>query len=197
MASYCMLCTTGSWKFPLTLGIIGILIGAIFLLFPNLSLTLVIYFFAAIALIVGILLLIAAIFLARDSGSFFAVPLVLGVIAVVLAVYSFINPESIAAFLAIMIGVGCIIAGLIGAFNALFQPAPVIRRALLATGGFLLAGLGIIILLFLQHSVILIFQLLGAFLIIAGVVALIGAVVMAVRCRSKEPGVIDADFREI
>ena len=203
MATYCMLSTAGSWKFPTVLGIIGLLIGAIFLFFPHLSLTLVIYLFAAIALIAGILLLAAAAFLAKGSGGFFAVPLVLGVIAVILAVYSFLNPESTATFIAIVIGAGCIIMGLIGAFTALFQPAPAFRKALLAVGGFVLAGLGIIILLFLQRSVLLIFQLLGAFLLIAGAVALIGAAVIMLRRKPNEPGrrpddpsVIDAEFRE-
>ena len=127
MASYHVLCTTGSWKTPFTLGIIGLLLGGIFFLFPDLSLTLVIYLFAVIALLIGIILLAAAAFLARGSGGFFAVPLVLGVIAVILAVYSFLNPESTATFIAIVIGAGCIIAGLIGAFTALFQPAPAIQ----------------------------------------------------------------------
>jgi uncharacterized membrane protein HdeD (DUF308 family) len=196
MASYCMLCTTGSWKFPATLGIIGLLIGGIFVLFPDLSLTLVIYLFAVIALLAGIILLTAAAFLAKGSGGFFAVPLVLGVIAIILAVYSFLNPESTATFIAVVIGAGCIIAGLIGAFTALFQPAPVIRKAILAAGGFLLAGLGMVILIFLQRSVVLIFQLLGAFLFVAGTVAVIGAVVLWLRGRSCEPCVIDAEFRE-
>jgi uncharacterized membrane protein HdeD (DUF308 family) len=195
MASY-MLCTTGSWKFPLTLGIIGLLIGGIFFLFPDLSLTLVIYLFAVIALLIGIVLLVAAVVLARGSGGFFAVPLILGVIAVILAVYSFLNPESTATFIAIVIGAGCIISGLIGAFTALFQPAPAFRRALLALGGFLLTGLGIVILLFLQRSVVIIFQLLGAFFMVAGTVAIIGAGVLWWKGRSCQPGVIDAEFRE-
>jgi len=199
MASYRMLWTTGSWKSPFTLGIIGLLLGGIFFLFPDLSLTLVIYLFAVIALLIGIILLAAAAFLAKGNGGFFAVPLVLGVIAVILAVYSFLNPESTATFIAIVIGAGCIIGGLIGAFTALFQPAPAIRRALLAVGGFLLAGLGMIILLFLQRSVVLIFQLLGVFLVAAGAVAIIGAFVLLWKGRSGrsyDPRVIDAEFRE-
>jgi len=194
-----MLWTTGSWKTPFTLGIIALLLGGIFFLFPDLSLTLVIYLFAVVALLIGIILLAAAAFIARGSGGFFAVPLVLGVIAVILAVYSFLNPESTATFIAIVIGAGCIIAGLIGAFTALFQPAPAIRRVLLAAGGFLLAGLGMIILLFLQRSVVLIFQLLGAFLVAAGAVAIIGAFVLLWKGRSggsNDPRVIDAEFRE-
>ena len=194
-----MLWTTGSWKTPFTLGIIALFLGGIFFLFPDLSLTLVIYLFAVVALLIGIILLAAAAFIARGSGGFFAVPLVLGVIAVILAVYSFLNPESTATFIAIVIGAGCIIAGLIGAFTALFQPAPAIRRVLLAAGGFLLAGLGMIILLFLQRSVVLIFQLLGAFLVAAGAVAIIGAFVLLWKGRSggsNDPLVIDAEFRE-
>jgi uncharacterized membrane protein HdeD (DUF308 family) len=194
-----MLWTTGSWKTPFTLGIIALLLGGIFFLFPDLSLTLVIYLFAVVALLIGIILLAAAAFIARGSGGFFAVPLVLGVIAVILAVYSFLNPESTATFIAIVIGAGCIIAGLIGAFTALFQPAPAIRRVLLAAGGFLLAGLGMIILLFLQRSVVLIFQLLGAFLVAAGAVAIIGAFVLLWKGQSggsNDPRVIDAEFRE-
>ncbi len=197
MASYGMLCTTDSWRYPLTLGIIGLLIGGMFFFFPDLSLRLVIYLFAVIALLAGIILLAAAAFLAKGSGGFFAVPLVLGVIAVILAVYSFMNPESTATFIAIVIGAGCIIAGLVGAFTALFQPAPAIRRVLLAAGGFLLAGLGIVILVFLQRSVVLIFQLLGAFLMVAGAVAIIGAIVVLLRGGPSEPGVIDAEFREV
>ena len=181
------------------LGSSALLLGGIFFLFPDLSLTLVIYLFAVVALLIGIILLAAAAFIARGSGGFFAVPLVLGVIAVILAVYSFLNPESTATFIAIVIGAGCIIAGLIGAFTALFQPAPAIRRVLLAAGGFLLAGLGMIILLFLQRSVVLIFQLLGAFLVAAGAVAIIGAFVLLWKGRSggsNDPRVIDAEFRE-
>lgn len=195
MVSYCMLCTTGSWKFPAAVGIIGVLIGGIFLLFPSLSLTLAIYLFAVIALLSGIALLAGAAFLARGGSGVCSVPLVLGVIAVILAVYSFLSPEKVAGLFAIVIGLACLLAGMVSALTALSQPAPVARKALVAGGGVLLAGLGIFFLVSLGQSMILVFQVLGGFLVIAGAVALAGAVILWRRGRSCEPGVIDAEYR--
>jgi uncharacterized membrane protein HdeD (DUF308 family) len=185
--AYGAICTSGSWKSLLVLGIFGVVLGSLLFLFPETSLHVIIILFGVLAILIGIGLFIAAWAISRSGGMFFAVPLVLGICALLLGFVSFVNPELIAAFGAVVLAILLIIGGLSGAISAVFYPGSGIRRLLSAIGGILLAVLGILILFTPLLSGILIVRILGAFLIGAGVVVLTGSVIQAFRERSCPP----------
>jgi uncharacterized membrane protein HdeD (DUF308 family) len=198
MVSYCLLCTTRSWKLPFGLGIGAILLGSLLFLYPSQALTVMIYLIGAIAVFIGIVLLFIAWLVSRAGSPFALLPLVFGIAVFALGAAAFIYPEVVGMFIAIIIAVLCIIAGLAGAFTGGFQKGPLLRRAAISIGGIALAALGVAILLYPELTTTGIMQILGAFILIAGVVSLIGSVILWIRMRSCMPGVIDVQdqYRE-
>ena len=196
MAACCGVWTNGSGRYHLTLGIIGMVVGTIFFLFPDLSLYLVIYLFAFIALLAAVVLFALALFTSRGSGGFFFVPLSLGILALLIAVVSLLCPDCVAAFIAVLIGAVCLLLGLGWVVTAGLQPVPGGRRLVTVTGGIILAALGILIMLYAPLTLPVIFQLIGVFLIVAGAVSAIGGLVLWRRERSPDPRVIDVYIDE-
>jgi len=191
-----MVWTAGSWKLPFILGITGMVIGSVFFFFPDLALHILTILFALIALIVAVILVGFALVISRGSGGFFLVPLSLGILALLVALASLSYPGLVGALIAVLIGAACLIAGLGGAFTAGLQPGPGVRRLLVAAGGVILAVLGILILLHRELTLVLAFQIVGAFLIVAGAVAVLGAMVLWRRERPRDPRIIDVYIDE-
>jgi uncharacterized membrane protein HdeD (DUF308 family) len=183
MPSFCMMNTTGSWKFPLALGVIAMIIGALLFFLPAQSLLFIVYLFGFIAIVIAIMLFASAWSISRSGSSSFAIPLILGIVALIIGLVSFINPGIIGAFFAVIFSILFIISGLAMLFSAFFGGRPVPLRLLTAAGGIVLAAIGISILLYTALTAELIVQLIGLFFIGAGVVALIGAVLLCRRSR--------------
>ena len=198
MASYCLLCTTRSWKLPLVLGIIGILLGSLIFFYPTQALTVLIYLIGAIAILVGIALLFIAWTVSRVGSSFALLPLIFGVLVFVLGIASFLYPELVATFIAVIIAILCLIVGFGGAFTGASQNGPPLRRAAIGIGGIALAVLGIAILFYPDLTTTVIVQILGAFFVIAGVASFAGSMILWIKRRSCPPGVIDVQnqYRE-
>lgn len=191
MVSYCLLCTTRSWKLPLGLGIAAIVLGSLLFLFPSEALTVLIYLIGAITIFIGIVLLLIAWMVSRAGSVVALLPLAFGIAVIALGAAAFIYPGVAGAFIAIIIAAFCIIAGLAGAFTGGFQKGPLLRRAAISIGGIALAALGVAILLYPELTTTGIMQILGAFILIAGVASLIGSVILWIRMRPCVPGVIE------
>jgi uncharacterized membrane protein HdeD (DUF308 family) len=185
--AYWMACGSESWKPPLVAGIIFLVLGGLLFFFPEGSLRLFIFLFGVLAFIAGIALFIGAWMLSRSGGMFFVVPLILGICAVFLGILSFTDPGLIGAFAAVLLGILLIIGGLGGAFSALTRPGSAIRLALGLIGGIISALLGFLILFYPRLSSLAIVRIIGAVIMAAGIIALIGAVVLALRERSCAP----------
>jgi uncharacterized membrane protein HdeD (DUF308 family) len=185
--AYWVVCERGAWKPPLVLGIFSLMLGALLFLFPETSLHLIIFIFGILAVLIGIGLFIVAWAISQSGGMFFVVPLIFGICALLLGFVSFANPLLIGAFGAVVLAILLIICGLGGAISSIFHPGSGIRRVLTAIGGIILAVIGILILFTPILSGVVIVRILGAFLIGAGIVTLIGSVVQAFRERSCPP----------
>jgi uncharacterized membrane protein HdeD (DUF308 family) len=198
MVSYCLLCTTGSWKGPLVLGIVGILLGSLFFLYPSQVLRILIYLIGTIAILIGMVLLFIAWTISRAGSPFGLIPLIVGVIVFVLGVSSFLYPELVGTFIAVVLAILCLIVGLGGAFTGASQNGPLLRRLAIGTGGIALAVLGVAILLYPELTTTAIVQILGAFIFIAGVASLAGSAILWIRRRSCASRVIDVQnqYRE-
>jgi len=198
MASYCLLCTTRSWKPPLVLGIVGILLGSLIVLYPSQALRVLIYLMGTIAILIGIVLLFIAWTVSRAGSPFALLPLIFGVVVFILGVSSFLYPELVATFLVVIIAILCLIVGLGGVFTGASRNGPLLRRAVIGIGGIALAALGVAILLYPELTTTAILQILGAFIFIAGVASLAGSAILGIRRRSCGPRVIDVQdhYRE-
>jgi uncharacterized membrane protein HdeD (DUF308 family) len=185
--AYWMACGSESWKPPLVAGIIFLVLGGLLFFFPEGSLRLFIFLFGVLAFIAGIALFIGAWTLSRSGGMFFVVPLILGICAVLLGILSFTDPGLIGAFAAVLLGILMIIGGLSGAFSAITRPGFGSRRALGLIGGIVIALLGFLILFSPRLSSLAIVRIIGAVIMGAGIIALIGSVVLARRERSCAP----------
>jgi uncharacterized membrane protein HdeD (DUF308 family) len=187
MPSFCMMSTAGSWKFPLALGVIAIIIGLLLFFLPGQSLRFIVYLFGFIAVIIGIMLFASAWGISRAGSSSFAIPLILGIVAFIIGLVSFINPGIIGAFFAVIFAILFIISGLGMLFSALFSGRPVPIRLLVAAGGIVIGAIGISILLYTDFTAELIVQMIGLFLIAAGIIALVGALLL---CRRSKRSVV-------
>jgi uncharacterized membrane protein HdeD (DUF308 family) len=185
--AYWVVCERGAWKPPLVLGIFSLMLGALLFPFPETSLHLIIFLFGILAVLIGIGLFIAAWAISQSGGMFFVVPLIFGICALLLGFISFANPSLIGAFGAVVLAILLIICGLGGAISSIFHPGSGIRRVLTAIGGIIFVVIGILILFTPILSGVLIVRIMGAFLIGAGIVTLIGSVVQAFRERSYPP----------
>ncbi len=185
--AFWMACGSESWKPPLVAGIIFLVLGSLLFFFPEGSLRLFIFLFGVLAFIAGIGLFIGAWILSRSGGMSFVVPLILGICAVLLGILSFTDPALIGAFAAVLLGLLMIIGGLAGAFSAISRPGSGSRRGLGLIGGILVALLGFLILFWPRLSSIAIVRIIGIVFMAAGIVALAGSAILALRERSCAP----------
>jgi uncharacterized membrane protein HdeD (DUF308 family) len=195
MPSYRMMSTTSSWKFPLVLGILAIIIGAMLFFFPEQSLRFIIYLFGFIAVIIAIILFASAWGISRSGSSSFVVPLILGIVTLIIGLVSFLNPGIIGAFFAVVFSILFIVSGLALLFSALFSWRTASHRLLMAAGGIALAAIGIAILLYTAFTAELIVQLIGLFFIVSGVAGIIGALVLYRRSKQTVVAEWDDDQR--
>lgn len=165
----------GSWKFPAVLGILGVIIGSLLILFPGQAIRIAIYLFGAFAIIIAIILFAIAYGMSRGGGGLAAVPAIIGIVALIIGVVSFVNPGIIGAFAAVLFSLIAIISGFALFFSSVITLRPLAQRILAAAGGIFLAAIGISILFYTEVTSQLVVQLVGVFFIAAGVIALIGA----------------------
>jgi len=185
-----MLCTTGSWKLPMGVGILSILLGSMLFFFPAFSLRLILFLFGFFAFLAAIILFIFAWNFSRAGGMFFILPLVLAIAAFLIGIVAVTDPALIGAFMAVIIAVLCIIGGLSMAFTAVFNEGYIPRRALMGIGGAVLALLGIAILFYTRFSVEAIVRMVGLFFLGAGIIFCLGGLVIRWKGRScaVDPG---------
>ena len=190
MAFYCILNASNPRHIPLVsgiaAGIAAILLGSLFLFFPEISLRIIIYLTGAAAFILGILLFALAWKLARSGTPAFAVPVIFGVCAIVIGIVSWLNPGIIGAFMAVIFAFACLVGGLGMAFVAVYMAISPLRKVLIATGGMTVAIIGILTLFYPQLSATVILQLVGFFLMGTGVIVLAYVVTVWRRERSPE-----------
>ena len=161
--------TDNAWPLLAGLGLFAILLGALLLFFPLQSLRFMLSLLGILSLVIGLILIVGAAKMLRDGTSFFLIALIPGICALVLGVVVFTNPGLVEAFLALIFGFGCLIAGLSAAGAGIFQEGPAIRRILSFASGCLLAGIGILVLLDPQGAAELALRLAGLLLAAAGV----------------------------
>jgi uncharacterized membrane protein HdeD (DUF308 family) len=182
MASYCMMCRTGSWKPPLTVGILSMVLGILVIAFPSATLFVLLTLLGAAALIIGIGFIALALFLGRAGPGIFLGFLALGICSAAIGVYTLIEPGVVQSFLAVLLGAVLIIAGLGTIFTGLSQAESAGRRALIVIGGVVVLLVGFYLIFFPGLSSIVIMQVFGALLFVIGS----GMIISALVCKKRE-----------
>lgn len=184
MAFVCRMNPGGSWRFPVALGILGVVVGILLILFPEQAIRITIYLFGLFAILIAVILFAVAYGMFRGGGAVAAVPAIIGIVFLIFGLVSFVNPGIIGAFMAVLFSLLAIVAGFGLLFSSVFTVRPAVMKILVAAGGIFLAAIGISILFSTQATSQFIVQLVGAFFIASGVISLIGALVM--RGRQEE-----------
>ena len=184
MAFVCRMNPGGSWRFPVAIGILGVVIGVLLILFPEQAIRITIYLFGLVAIIIAVILFAIAYGMSRAGGAVAAVPAIIGIVFLIFGLVSFVNPGIIGAFMAVLFSLLAIIAGFGLLFSSVFTVRPAAMKILVAAGGIFLAAIGISILFSTQATSLFIVQLAGAFFIASGVISLIGA--LLIRGREEE-----------
>ncbi|MDD1714655.1 MAG: DUF308 domain-containing protein [Methanoregulaceae archaeon] len=178
MVFVCRMNPGGSWRFPVALGILGVVIGVLLILFPEQAIRITIYLFGLVAIIIAVILFAIAYGMSRGGGAVAAVPAIIGIVFLIFGLVSFVNPGIIGAFMAVLFSILAIIAGFGLLFSSVFTVRPAAMKILVAAGGIFLAAIGISILFSTQATSLFIVQLAGAFFIASGVISLVGALLM-------------------
>ena len=183
--------TDSAWPLLAGLGLLALLLGALLLFFPVQSLRLMLSLFGILSLIIGLILLFAAAKMLQDGTSLFLIALIPGICALVLGLAVFTNPGLVEAFLAVIFGFGCLVAGIAAAGAGIFQEAPPLRRIMTLLTGFLLAAIGILVLLDPQGAAELALRLAGLLLAAAGVFL----IVEGIRQRGQRDPLENPEYR--
>src|SRR5512139_2134456 len=135
MAFVCRMNPGGSWRFPVALGILGVVIGVLLLLFPEQAIRITIYLFGLLAILIAVILFAVAYGMSRGGGAVAAVPAIIGIVFLIFGLVSFINPDIIGIFMAVLLSLLAIVAGFGLLFSSVFSVRPVAMRILTAAGG--------------------------------------------------------------
>ncbi len=177
MPSYCLMRGGGSRGLAAGLGIAAIVIGFILFFFPEQALRFSIYLFGLVAVVIAVILFACSAGMSRSGGGLLAVPLIFGIVALIIGLLSFFKPDIMGIFLAVIIALLAIIAGLGMIFSAIFSLRSTIVRILTCIGGILLLAFGISTLIFTGYTAAVTVKIVGIFLICGGVIAIIAALV--------------------
>ncbi|MDD1667334.1 MAG: DUF308 domain-containing protein [Methanomicrobiales archaeon] len=177
----------------LALGSLALLTGGLFLLFPRESLRVMLSLAGVLGLVLGVILLVSAARMIQDGTPAFLIALIPGICALVFGVVAFANPGLIVAFIAVILGFACIIAGLGAAGAGIFQEGPALRRLGTLAAGFLLAAIGLLVLLDPRGGTVLALQLAGLLIAAAGVILL----ALGIRARYTRNPLENPEYRVI
>jgi uncharacterized membrane protein HdeD (DUF308 family) len=169
-----------AWPVALLAAIGMLAVGVLLLVWPKATLTIVAILIGAALIVTGLLRLFDGITAHGETGGMRAADIVIGLLAVVVGLYCLKHHSLTVLVLALVVGMYWIIHG-IGDLITAATSAGVPGRGLRAIGGLFSLAAGLVILFWPGVSLILLLTILGAWLLLYGVVL----AVLAFRLRSE------------
>lgn len=163
-------------------GIVGVAIGMLAILWPAITIAVLVGIFAVYALIDGIMNLIIGLDRSAVQGRSWA-HIVQGILGIVAAVLTFVWPGITALVLVLFIGSWAILTGVLEIVAAIRLRKVITGEWLLALSGLLSVAFGVLVLAFPGAGAIGIAFILGAYAAAAGVVL----IALGVRLRTLAP----------
>jgi len=169
-----------AWPVALVASLGMLAVGIILLVWPQATLTVVAILIGAALLVAGVFRLFSGITARGENGGMRAADIIVGLLAIVVGLYCLKHHSLSVLILALVVGVYWIIHG-IGDLITAATATGVPGRGLLAFGGVFSLAAGLVILFWPGVSLILLLTILGAWLLLYGVVL----AVLAFRLRSE------------
>ena len=169
-----------AWPVAMLAALGMLAVGILLLVWPQATLTIVAILIGAALLVTGVFRLFNGITSRGESGGMRAADIVIGLLAIVVGLYCLKHHQLTVLVLALVVGVYWIIHG-IGDLITAATASGVPGRGLLAFGGVFSLAAGLVILFWPGVSLILLLTILGAWLLLYGVVL----AVLAFRLRSE------------
>ncbi|MGD0750941.1 MAG: HdeD family acid-resistance protein [Anaerolineales bacterium] len=160
-----------NWWVVLLRGAVAILFGALALVWPGLTLEILVLFFGAYVLVDGIFAIIAA-FTHRAGHDRWWVLLLEGLVGIAAGVITFIIPGAATLALLYLIALWAIVTGLLEIVAALGLRKEIQGEWLLAISGIVSLILGVLLLIFPSAGEVTIIWLIGVYAILFGAVLL-------------------------
>jgi uncharacterized membrane protein HdeD (DUF308 family) len=169
-----------AWPAVLLAALGMLAVGVLLLVWPKATLTIVAILIGAALIVAGLLRLFDGITADGETGGMRAADIVIGLLAIVVGLYCLKHHSLTVLVLALVVGVFWTIHG-IGDLITAATSAGVPGRGLRAIGGVFSLAAGLVILFWPEVSLILLLTILGAWLLLYGVVL----AVLAFRLRSE------------
>lgn len=169
-----------AWTAALAAALGMIAIGILLLAWPSATLTVVAILIGAALLVAGVLKLVEGIVASRESSGMRAADIVIGILAIVAGLYCLKHHALTVLLVALVVGALWIIHG-VGDLVIAASAGPVPDRGLRAVMGLFSLAAGLVILFWPGISLILLLTILGAWLLLYGVVL----AVLALRLRQE------------
>jgi uncharacterized membrane protein HdeD (DUF308 family) len=179
-----------SWPMVALRGVLAVLFGVIALLWPELSVALLIYLFGAYALLDGALAVVGSLTRQpplRDLG----LTLVMGMVGVSVGIAVFVWPEITAVILLYFVAIRALVLGILDIVSAVVWREKAVQGWLLFAGGCASALFGLFALFRPGAGAMALLWLIGLYALVVGVLQVIMALVL--RQRERELGLPAAD----
>jgi uncharacterized membrane protein HdeD (DUF308 family) len=162
---------TRNWWAVALRGVVGILFGVIALVWPGLTLEILVLFFGAYALVDGVFAIIAA-FTNRAGHDRWWVLLLEGLVGIAVGIITFLRPGLVTLVLLYVIAFWAIVTGVLEIVSAIRLRTEIQGEWMLALGGIASLVLGVLLLLFPAPGALTVAWLIGVYAIIFGAMLL-------------------------
>jgi uncharacterized membrane protein HdeD (DUF308 family) len=166
------------WLLALS-GIIAVLFGIIAIVYPSMTLAILIALFGAYAVIDGILYVVAAIRHHADDRQWWLMLLV-GLVAIAAGAIAFLYPGPTAVALLFVIAAWAIITGILDIFAAVGLRREIANEWMLLLAGVISVVFGVLLVLYPSSGLLSIVWLIGIYAVLYGV----AQIILAFRARS-------------
>jgi len=183
------------WILLLINAIIAIIIGFVFLFVPDQTLKTIGFGAGIIILLSGLFLVFGAFSYAKKGQNMFFW-LIEGIINLSLGIVLIINPEWLAKFLLILIGLWALILGIYQLYTGFVNSKNIKNNALLKINGFAAVVIGLILLFRPDMVASFIVQLLGVISVLIGSIMMYFAFVLKKATKVQEAEVIEEPANE-
>jgi uncharacterized membrane protein HdeD (DUF308 family) len=172
---------THNWWLVVLRGVAAILFGLAAFAWPGLTLAVLIVLFGAYAFVDGVLAVITGLSHTHDSPRWW-VFLVEGLVGIAIGVIAFVWPGVATLAILAMIAAWAILTGILEIVAAIRLQREITNEWLLALGGILSVGLGILLIAQPLAGTVALIWMIGAYSVIAGVVW----IALGFRLRNRE-----------
>jgi uncharacterized membrane protein HdeD (DUF308 family) len=176
-----------SWWILALRGAIAIAFGVLALVWPNITLLVLVALFAAYALLSGAVSVVGAVRNRKRDDNWW-VPLLLGLISIGAGIIAVIHPALTALVLVLVMGANALVTGVLDIVAAMRLRKSMKNEWLLVLAGIVSIAFGVLVFLYPEAGALALIWLISFYAVLSGILLLTVAVRVRARTRETEPG---------